>query len=200
MQNKDKNAAEKILCPSVFICKIPKETPTETLNYIFNFLSDNEKKRVLQKRTKKSFSSAVFGIILAKHATKSLYNLSFANQSFSYTKKGKPFFENQNLYFSISHSGDYVACTTAKKPVGIDIQKIHPFSERLAKRICNSLEYESISKSENKSSNLTKLWSQKEAAAKQTGEGIFASDFKNCLNGKTCFSKKICDYWISICI
>lgn len=49
-------------------------------------------------------------------------------------EKGKPFAEVPS-YFSITHSGEWVAVAVSERPVGIDMEKIRPVDPRLGERI-----------------------------------------------------------------
>ena len=48
---------------------------------------------------------------------------------------GKPVLKDcTNLFFNISHSGDYAVCAVSKQPVGIDIERIRRTSRTLRAR------------------------------------------------------------------
>ncbi len=79
-----------------------------------------------------------------------------------------------NFYYNISHSGDYVVCAFSDKPVGVDIQKIKSLKENFAKRYFNerdNIYIESVSESE-KTDRMIKVWTAKESYSKLTGKGI----------------------------
>lgn len=50
-------------------------------------------------------------------------------------KFGKPYFEDTDIHFNISHSGCYVIAAVSDEDIGIDIQKIKATSIELLKRI-----------------------------------------------------------------
>lgn len=88
-------------------------------------------------------------------------------------KDGKPSLaEHPNLFFNLSHCKQAVACALAEHPVGIDIEAMGRYSERLAKYTMNEEECAEIEASENKDAAFTRLWTMKEATMKLTGEGI----------------------------
>lgn len=78
------------------------------------------------------------------------------------TEKGKPYAEGLP-YFSISHSGEWVAAAVAEKPVGIDIEQIRPVDPRLAARIGAEPE------------RFFEEWTAKEAHYKIVGDPNFKS-------------------------
>lgn len=186
--------------PKIYMCKIKSLTDENLFSFMLSHLTENERKRVGLKKSKQSAEASLLGILLAKTAIKQSFGVFFKDQSFAYEKKGKPYLSGYpDIHFSISHSGDYVACAACRRPIGIDLQIIRPFSKRAALRICSEAELEALLKSEQKDSDFTKLWTQKEAAVKQTGEGIFSPNVKKCLFGKKIRSEIYEDYWISIC-
>ena len=91
-------------------------------------------------------------------------------------QNGKPYLKNiPDLYFSISHSEEYVACVMADYVVGADIQNMKEIDrEKVARRMLHTKENQSLS--ENALSFFT-CWSAKEAYVKMTGEGL-SKDFR----------------------
>lgn len=92
--------------------------------------------------------------------------------------KGKPYFQGIPLYFSLSHSGEYVLCAVSCREVGADIQKIQPADVgKLAKRFFSGSEYLALERcgpAEERQRLFFELWSRKEAYGKLTGEGAAA--------------------------
>lgn len=123
--------------------------------------------------------------------------LKFENYpDFSYNENGKPMLEGYN--FSISHSGDTLAIATSKRQVGVDIEKVFPYKQKIARFIANNDELKKLDKAKNKSLALTKLFVQKEAAIKCLGLNL--SHIKNILNeGKFKFKfKKLKPYLLCV--
>lgn len=87
---------------------------------------------------------------------------------------GKPFLPGNRIYFSISHSENYVAYAIAKKEVGIDIQAQRTFSNLngLIEKVCHPNERVLLEKSLNRESDFLKIWNLKEAYSKCVGLGI----------------------------
>ena len=87
--------------------------------------------------------------------------------------RGKPYFENENLHFSISHTKKHVFCVLSSHPVGIDAEeKDRKVNLRLAEKILSLAEYARYERAPDKPEALLRLWVLKEAAAKLTGEGL----------------------------
>ncbi|HLW06454.1 MAG TPA: 4'-phosphopantetheinyl transferase superfamily protein, partial [Marinilabiliaceae bacterium] len=70
-----------------------------------------------------------------------LQRLSGCNEKVKYTNNGKPFFKNNNLGFSISHTNGYAAVVVGEDQlVGIDIEHPSPRISKLAWWFLNAKE------------------------------------------------------------
>jgi len=87
------------------------------------------------------------------------------------TNKGKPYFENCNIQFSISHSGDLWVCLVADFNVGVDIQlmKEGPL-EAIADRFFSKDEAEAVRSNGKK--EFYRIWTAREACGKYAGTGF----------------------------
>lgn len=125
-----------------------------------------------------------------------------------YNKLNKPYFDNSDWNFNISHSGDYVVFVRDTEKIGIDIERIkkenldiidHPFSDKEKEFIDNDIE------------KLTRLWTIKESVFKASGieEAIEYRDIDvvDTLNNKqvclfgtkyNIISEKVDDYYLSV--
>lgn len=101
---------------------------------------------------------------------------------YTYGEGGKPYFLNYPLFFSLSHSGEYVLCAVSEREIGADIQKMSmrrkaakAAEERLARRFFSKQEVQLLSgcsSCEEKRQLFYELWACKEAFGKLTGLGI----------------------------
>ncbi len=80
---------------------------------------------------------------------------------------------NGELYFNISHSGNYVVCCATKNhPVGIDVElmvalNIHEFRSQMT-----DSEWRRVEGSEDPRREFYKYWTDKEAVIKANGKGL----------------------------
>lgn len=87
--------------------------------------------------------------------------------------RGKPYFDDSTLHFSISHSKNHAFCALSDRPVGIDAEELdRKISPRLAEKILSPKEILRYEAAEDKHLTLLKFWVLKEASAKLTGEGL----------------------------
>lgn len=107
----------------------------------------------------------------------SLYlNISPSSIQIHKTPEGKPYLEQSELQFNLSHSHDLaVYAFTTHTPVGIDIEKIRDtYNEGVAQRFFSVNEYEAFSKqpNEQKQVEFFRIWTSKEALIKALGKGL----------------------------
>lgn len=89
------------------------------------------------------------------------------------TQRGKPYFTDSPLHFSITHTSKHVFCALSDHPVGIDAEEIdRDVNLRLAERILSPDEMAQYLAAEDKRLALLTFWVLKEAAAKASGEGL----------------------------
>ncbi|MDR0751623.1 MAG: hypothetical protein LBF12_03420 [Christensenellaceae bacterium] len=91
--------------------------------------------------------------------------------------KGKPFNTNPPPYISLSHSSEYIVCTAACLPVGVDVQIMKDMNfEKFSKRYYNRIVIDKF--------DFYKYWTFAEAKAKRNGnplvEELKNADFSDC--------------------
>lgn len=81
------------------------------------------------------------------------------------TENGKPYFpELPGLYFSLSHTEGAVLAGLADIPLGVDIQRVRPVRETLARRMAAPVEPEAF----------FRVWTRREAMSKRAGDTLAA--------------------------
>ena len=89
------------------------------------------------------------------------------------TERGKPYFQDNPVHFSISHTKKHVFCVLSDRPVGIDAEEVsRDIRPELAEKILSASEKTQYEQAENRKEALLRFWVLKEAAAKCTGEGL----------------------------
>ena len=88
-------------------------------------------------------------------------------------ERGKPYFAEGDLHFSISHTKKRVFCALGDRPVGIDAEEAdRDIDLRLAEKILAGAEMTRYQACPDKREALLRFWVLKEATAKFTGEGL----------------------------
>ncbi len=89
------------------------------------------------------------------------------------TPEGKPYWKDSPWHFSISHTRRHAFCALAGVPVGIDAEELdRPVMLSLAEKILSPGEKAQFDRATDKRRALLTFWVLKEAAAKQSGEGL----------------------------
>lgn len=115
---------------------------------------------------------SLLGRILLERGVNS-FNKKYKETSIKYTKYKKPYFEEDEVYFNISHSGKIVVCVVTNLcDIGIDIElqldiQIDDFQFQMTEG-----EWIKIATSVNKMDSFYNYWTQKEAVIKGCGKGL----------------------------
>nr|WP_179884222.1 4'-phosphopantetheinyl transferase superfamily protein [Bacillus toyonensis] len=119
----------------------------------------------------------LIGDLLIRFLICQKYKINNEEIKFIYHEYGKPFVENfSDFYFNVSHSGEWVACTTANFNVGIDIEKVSEIEAfKLAKEFFSAEEFYDISNmnSDEQINCFYDLWTLKESYIKTIGKGLY---------------------------
>ncbi len=115
-------------------------------------------------------SEVLLRYILWKH-----YKILLNEVKFEYNVYGKPSLaRNTNLYFSISHSDEWILCAVSEVPIGIDVEKIVEDVIGIANRFYTKEEVTYIEKKLpiNRDAAFCKIWTLKESYVKCIGKGL----------------------------
>ena len=132
--------------------------------------------------------------------------LSQKNLHFTLKENGKPeIMECPEMYFNLSHSGDYVAAAFADMPIGIDVEHFRESGAKIAERFFSEEERRYL-KEQPGASSFTRIWTRKESYVKATGMGLrlpmdsFSTVHEQVEEDYYLKSFDILpDYWLSVC-
>ena len=117
----------------------------------------------------------LLGEALVRFALKKYWNLTSEDYRIDRGEKGKPFIVGvENVFFNISHSGDYVVCAVSDREIGIDIEKRAKARMEVAGRFFHGEEVAQLKMlEEDKHDQLFfNYWSVKESFLKYIGTGL----------------------------
>lgn len=91
-----------------------------------------------------------------------------------FTAYDKPYFQDENIQFNVSHSGELVVVvfTNEQIDIGVDIEKRYAIKAAKFKRQMTTHELERIFNSDQIQEEFFRYWTQKEAVLKATGRGL----------------------------
>lgn len=153
---------------------------SEDYEKTYAVLNEEERKRVDRYKRDDDKKRSLLAHILLKKLMKD----EFSDQcELLYKENGCPYFKDQKLYVSLSHSGDVAFCAVSENPVGVDVEKIRSISDSLIKRVCVDEEKAYVLADfepddvKNISDEVVKkrffeIWTAKEAYFKMKGSGI----------------------------
>ena len=159
--------------------------------HYYSLMSQEKKRRVDRFRFEDDKKRTVVGEMLARRAISEWCGVAEESIVFETAEHGKPYTEDLNVEFNISHSADMVVCVVHDNPVGVDIEKIRPVDLNTAKRIFSDEEtgsiFGGIPDVEDYNHYLNdavlqrffELWTPKEARSKCIGTGLFIESEAN---------------------
>ncbi len=157
-------------------------------------LSKARKQRMLSLKQADDKQRALAVELLLCFAVKNEYPTMDLPISYHYDSKGKPICEIENIFFSLSHSGRYVACAVSSHPIGVDIQWQKETNQNAVEKVLTKNQLDMIrSMPPKKQANAYyDFWCLKEALYKVTNEGSIRQptefEFSN-LGGRLGISK-----------
>lgn len=158
----------------VFCVRIPDLNDELLLQKALPYISNARLSKLVKfQRTEDKIRSAVSELLL-RYAYRMVKGNEMPLPDISYGKYGKPFFENREPRFNLSHSGNYIACVLADCEVGIDVET---FSNRVDLCIADSFfSYsERIFVAEDQKLSFRRffyIWTLKESYVKEIGMGL----------------------------
>lgn len=143
-------------------------------------LSEQRRQLALRYRHELGRRSSAAAYLLLCEGLRKEYGIA-EKPIFEYGEHGKPLMLGRpDIHFSLSHCREAAICVVSDRPVGIDVESVGRYNERLARYTMNDEEMDRILASDRPDLAFTRLWTQKEAVLKCTGEGI-GNDLKNIL-------------------
>lgn len=145
------------------------------LDDALRLLSRQRRDKTLRYRFERGkMLSAGAGLLLDNMLAK--YGLRERDMTYVEGEHGKPAIDGHpELHFSLSHSGDFVACAIGEMPVGVDVQTIVTARDSLVDYTMSESEKTHLQALEDvaaRNAYFTQLWTLKESYVKATGTGL----------------------------
>lgn len=139
-------------------------------NEKFKIIPPSFKKRIDRYKDEYDKLRSSIGYYLLIKYLKEDFNIEINDEDILTNKFDKPYIKNNPIYFSISHSLNFVGVLLSDNECGLDIQHDDNLThEKLAKKILLDKEYKMYEKNRD---ILFKKWVQIEAYYKKMGTGI----------------------------
>lgn len=140
---------------------------------LLDLISDERRERIRRFRFDKDKLHSLFAEVLLRYALWERYGIrDFVMERNEY---GKPYLVNHNeVFFSLSHSGDWVLCGLGDQNLGIDVEQIEDIEQ--------SITYDYFAKEDivylntfhetERTDAFYTIWTLKESYTKNVGEGM----------------------------
>ena len=113
------------------------------------------------------------GIFLLQEGLFREYGMVLRKELIRRGDHGKPYLQGfPEIYFSISHCAGLAACAIGKEKIGVDVEKVRAWKERVAKRVLTPSELCKLEESSDRNEFFFRLWTLKESYAKMDGRGL----------------------------
>ena len=100
-------------------------------------------------------------------------NVSYNSLDYYINEYGKPYLKDNNIFFNISHSFDYVITAISNNDIGIDIEKVRETPIKTINQFATEKEKEYIlSSNKNIEERIFKIFTLKEAYFKMLGTNL----------------------------
>jgi 4'-phosphopantetheinyl transferase len=147
---------------------------------LLSFLPAEERRRYAQFGLEDRRREFLWSRLLVRCVLASFLNRDMRDINFGYRDNGKPFLENSEIQFNLSHTEGLIACSVARRRLGIDVEKVTRGEEverrwnLLARRYFSTAEKEFLLSQDraSRSTAFFRIFTMKEARVKASGEGL----------------------------
>ncbi|MBR1801096.1 MAG: 4'-phosphopantetheinyl transferase superfamily protein [Bacteroidaceae bacterium] len=135
-------------------------------------LSDQRREQALKFRHEQGQRTCAAAYLLLCRALAQEYGIT-ERPLFGYGEHGKPYIiGHEDIHFNLSHCREVALCVVSDRPVGVDVESVRPLKDGLVEYTMNEREVARIRQAADPALEFTRLWTQKEAVLKLSGEGI----------------------------
>lgn len=153
----------------------------DELEEAYASLSPSRKEHIDRLRKDDDKHRSLAAQILVQQLLQDHYNITTAQ--LHRRANGQPYLTQCELYVSIAHSHNKIACAVSEAPVGIDIERIHPTDLNICRHLCvpeearyvlgdGIQEKTGVCHDPEILQRLFEIWTAKEAYFKKAGTGI----------------------------
>ncbi|MFD2673102.1 4'-phosphopantetheinyl transferase family protein [Marinicrinis sediminis] len=160
--------------------QVPTDWTWEMSNVMLSYVSEERQARCKRFVHDKDRIASLYSELLARAMIAQFTNRRASQIAFGKNEYGKPYpLGISDIDFNISHSGKWVLGAVSQRPIGVDVERIHPINETaLAERFFAPVEAEmlnGIQQDEARKKRFYQIWSLKESYIKWKGTGLSTS-------------------------
>ena len=144
-------------------------------------ISAQRREQALKFKHEQGQRLCVLAYQLLKEGLQQEYGIT-ENPVFEYNEHGKPLIVGHpEIFFNLSHCKEAAICVVSDQPVGVDVESLRKYKDRLAEYTMNEDELHQIEASADPAAAFIRLWTMKEATTKLIGTGI-SNDMKTVID------------------
>ncbi len=144
-------------------------------------ISAQRREQALKFKHEQGQRLCVLAYQLLKEGLQQEYGIT-ENPVFEYNEHGKPLIVGHpEIFFNLSHCKEAAICVVSEQPVGVDVESLRKYKDRLAEYTMNEEELHQIKTASHPDSEFIRLWTMKEATTKLIGTGI-SNDMKTVID------------------
>lgn len=170
----------------IYILNI-KEKINEPVDEYLKYFSSERAEKNLRYKFNPDRNRTIWAELLARRLISERTGKNFSEIKIFRDSEGRPYSNENKIFFSLSHSGDFVACSIGDSKNGVDVEKIdRKIDINIAKRFFLPNEYEIIKNlNENlRAKKFFEYWTLKESCLKCLNLQEWTSvDCEKLLNG-----------------
>lgn len=156
----------------VYAVKVTRDIDECEYEKLSAFSSEEKRRRVSKIKKREDAVRTLLADVMLRIILIEKFGLSNIDIVFCNNEYGKPFLKDKSIFFSISHSCQWVSVAVDRKNLGIDIEKIRDVNLNVAKRFFSPDEFEDMMKTSDKIDYFFTLWTLKESYVKALGMGL----------------------------
>lgn len=160
---------------NIQVIKVPHFIEEKYYNNLLLLTSRETREKIKRFKQKPDAYRSLLADLLIRSVICNKYRISNDEVKFSYNKYGKPFYSgDENFFFNLSHSGEWVACIWANFIVGVDIEQILPIDLEIATHFFSREEVDVLYGKPHgeRMFYFYDLWTLKESYIKALGKGM----------------------------
>jgi len=144
-------------------------------------ISAQRREQALKFKHEQGQRLCVLAYQLLKEGLQQEYGIT-DNPVFEYNEHGKPsIMGHPEIHFNLSHCKEAVVCVVSDQPIGVDVESLREYKDRLGEYTMNEEELHQIKTASHPDSEFIRLWTMKEATTKLIGTGI-SNDMKTVID------------------
>ena len=156
-------------------CIDVRQFDEEKYRHAYEVLSPYRRQKIALLKHEQDKKRSIGAAVALDHALRE-YGLRERMMEYEVGGNGKPYLRDYpEIFFSLSHSGDYAICSIGSKPIGNDIEKVKEGRLQVAQRFFSLQETAWIYRAEDRreqEDRMFRLWTMKESFLKVTGLGM----------------------------